>query len=165
MFALSWLVRGAGLVALVAVVGCSRGDSNLATVSGTVTHNGAPVEGAKVTFYSTVESGGKRGNSYGGITDSNGKYLIAGIGKEVGIPPGLYKVTVIKLNQKSSLPKEIASDPGQLDAAGIGTNLLPRDYENEKTTKLSATLQSGKNEGVNFDMKGQGSGAKVEKAP
>jgi len=169
MFAPSRMVRIAGAVALIAAVGCSgSGNSNLATVSGTITHNGAPLNGAKVTFHSTVEEGGKRGISVGALTDSNGKYLIAGVGKELGIQPGLYKVTIIKTETKTGpggLPKEIADDPGQLMAAGIGVNLLPKDYESEKSTKLSATLQPGKNEGVNFDLKGTGSGTKAEKAP
>jgi len=169
MFAPNSLVRIAGALALLVAVGCSGGgNSNLATVSGKVTHNGAPLDGAKVSFYSTVEEGGKRGYSYGGLTDSNGKYLIAGVGKELGIPPGMYKVTITKMETKTGpggLPKEIADDPGQLMAAGIGVNLLPKDYESEKSTKLSATLQPGKNDGVNFDLKGTGSGTKAEKAP
>jgi len=166
MFAPISLVRVAGAVALLATVGCSGGGGGpRATVSGTVTHNGAPLNGAKVAFHSTVEEGGKRGNSYGALTDSSGKYLIVGVGKEVGIPLGMYKVTITKNDdQKSGLPKEIANDPGQLAAAGIGFNMLPKDYENEKTTKLSATLQEGKND-VNFDLKGQGSGSKAEKVP
>lgn len=165
MFAPSWLARIAGLAALVAAVGCSGGGGPRATVSGMVTHNGAPLNGAKVAFHSTVEEGGKRGQSYGALTDSSGKYLIATVGKEYGIPPGMYKVTITKMEQKGGLPPSIADDPGQLEAAGIGANQLPKDYENEKTTKLSVTLQEGKNNDVNFDLKGQGSGTKVEKGP
>jgi len=169
MFAPSWLIRAAGAAALLVAVGCGGGASGpTATVSGKVTHNGAPLNGAKVVFHSTVEEAGKRGNSYGALTDTNGKYLIVGVGKELGIPPGLYKVTIIKMDTKTGaggLPKEIADDPGQMFAAGVGTNLLPKDYENEKTTKLSATLEVGKNADVNFDLKGTGSGSKAEKVP
>jgi hypothetical protein len=168
MFVPNWLIRTAGAVALVALGGCSGGASGpVATVSGNITHNGAPLNGAKVIFHSTVEESGKRGNSYAALTDSNGKYLIVGVGKELGIPPGLYKVTITKMDTsaKAGIPKEIADDPGQLMAAGIGTNLLPKDYENEKTTKLSATLEVGKNENVNFDLKGTGGGSKAEKVP
>jgi hypothetical protein len=160
-----WLLRSAGVLALLVAVGCSGGgNSSLATVSGTITHNGAPLVGAKVGFHSTVEEGGKRGTSYGALTDSSGKYLIVGLGKDVGIPPGMYKVTITKMDQ-SSLPKGIADDPGQLAASGMGTNVLPKDYESEKTTKLSVTLDIGKNEKKDFDLKGTGSGAKVDKVP
>jgi len=161
MFARGCLVRTAGFVALLAVVGCSRGGGGpRATVSGTITHNGAPVDGARVTFHSTVEVEGKRGNSYAGLTDSSGKYLIAGVGKEVGLPPGMYKVTITKLNPKGKdLPKDF--DEGQIFASGMAINLLPKDYENVNTTKLSVTLEEGKNEGKNFDLKGLASTSKV----
>src|SRR5262245_55697110 len=91
-----WFVPGFGALALITLAGCSGSSGSYATVSGVVTLNGAPVDGAKVVLHSTVESGGKAAGSYAAQTDSSGKYLIAQIGKEPGIPPGMYKVTVIK---------------------------------------------------------------------
>jgi hypothetical protein len=152
MFVRRWLVRATGFVALVATLGCSQGSGNLATVSGVVTQNGAPLDGVKVIFHSTVEAEGKRPDSYAALTDSAGMYLIAQIGKNPGIPPGMYKVTVIKLEQKGNLPTE-GFDEGQLAASGMARNLLPKDYENPITTKLSVTLEAGKNENKNFDLK------------
>jgi len=112
-----------------------------------------------VAFHSTVEVEGKRGASYAGLTDSSGKYLIAAVGKQPGIPPGMYKVTITKLEGTSkSLPKDF--DEGQIMASGMSRNLLPKDYENVNTTKLSATLEAGKNEGKNFDLKGKASGSR-----
>jgi hypothetical protein len=155
MFA-KWIVRAAGSIALAAVVGCSGGSGNLATVSGQVTHNGAPLDGAKVSLYSTVEVEGKKGSSYSALTDSSGKYLIAGVGKELGIPPGMYKVTITKLDQKAgNLPPDF--DAGQMEASGMAKNLLPKDYESPTQTKLTVTLEVGKNENKNFELKGQGS--------
>lgn len=146
-----WLAPVAGFLALTALIGCSGGKSGLATVSGVVTQNGTPIDGAKVTFHSTVEAGGKR-DSFAALTDSSGKYLIAAVGKEPGIPPGLYKVTVAKLGIKgSNLPEDY--DAGQIEASGQGVNALPKDYELLATTKLSTTLEAGKNENVNFDLK------------
>ncbi|HET6572134.1 MAG TPA: carboxypeptidase-like regulatory domain-containing protein [Fimbriiglobus sp.] len=147
----------AGFVALAAAVGCSGGgNGSYATVSGVVTHNGAPVNGAKVTFHSTTETGGQRSASFGALTDSNGKYLLASVGKESGIPPGMYKVTITKPDIKGgNVDPEIANDPGQMEASGMARNTLPKDYENVNTTKLSVTLEAGKNENVNFDMKGK----------
>jgi len=129
-------------------------------VSGTITHNGTPVSGAKITFHSTVESGGKAGGSYSASTDSNGKYLIATVLKDPGIPPGLYKVTIVRLeNQKGNLPPDF--DAGQMEASGMAKNSLPKDYESPTTTKLAATLEAGKNENVNFDLKGTASNTKA----
>jgi hypothetical protein len=39
----------------------------------------------------------------------------------------------------------------------MARNLLPKDYENVGTTKLSVTVEAGKNENKNFDLKGQAS--------
>lgn len=129
-----------------------------------MTYKDAPVEGAKVTFHSTVEVEGKT-MSYSALTDSNGKYLIAAVGKDPGLPAGMYKVTVTKFEGgKSATPGE-GMDAGQLDAMasdqgmaakGGPKNLLPAEYATAANTKLSATLEPGKNEKVNFDLKGPG---------
>ena len=154
MFALRRLAPVATVFSLAALVaGCSGGAGGpYATVSGKVTHNGNPVEGAKVNFFSTVESSGQAGGSYSAMTDSSGKYVIAMIGEQPGIPPGMYKVTIVKLEIKGNLPPDF--DQGQLEASGMAKNMLPKDYESVMTTKLSATLEPGKNENVNFELKG-----------
>ncbi len=167
MLARRWFVQAGGFAALVALVGCSGGKGGFATVSGVVTHNGAPVEGAKVTFHSTAEVEGKKQPSYGALTDSSGKYVIAAVGKDPGIPPGLYKVTVTKLEGKGIDTTQEGIDAGQLEAMASDTgagakggpvNLLPKEYASPATTKLSATLEPGKNTDVNFDLKGKASG-------
>jgi hypothetical protein len=164
MLARRWFVQTGVFAALVALVGCSGGGSgSYATVSGTVTQNGTPLDGAKVTFHSTTEVAGGRG-VYGVLTDSSGKYLLAAVGKEPGIPPGMYKVTITKLALKGNLPPDF--DQGQMEASGMARNTLPKDYESLATTKLSVTLQEGKNENVNFDLKaGKASGGVVETVP
>ncbi|QDU23277.1 carboxypeptidase-like regulatory domain-containing protein [Urbifossiella limnaea] len=150
----------AGLLALA--TGCSGSkDGSFATVSGVVSVDGTPVDGAKVTLYSTAEVDGKPGASYSSLTDSSGKYLIATTGKDPGIPPGVYKVTVTKFDGKFAAGAE-GMDAGQTDAMvsdtgggakGGPTNLLPKEYATVATSKLSATLDVGKNEGVNFALK------------
>src|SRR5262249_45836482 len=158
-----WLVRSAVFVALVAAVGCSGGGGQFATVSGVVTQNNAPVDGAKVTFYSTVQAEGQQGGVCSVLTDSSGKYLISAVGNNPGLPPGMYKVTIVKLDQKGNLPPDF--DAGQMEASGMATNKLPKDYENLNTTKLSVTLEAGKNEHKDFDLKGTASNAKVQGGP
>lgn len=140
-----------GLFSLILVTGCGKDLGQRATVSGKVTNGGEPVPGAKVSFYSTAEAGGKAGASYSAQTDSSGTYVISGIGNEVGIPPGMYKVTVVKLDIKGNLPPDF--DAGQMEASGAAKNILPRDYENPATTKLSVTLDIGKNENKNLELK------------
>ena len=151
MLARKWFVALIGFMVPGIMTGCSGNKGSYATVSGVVTQNGTPFEGAKVTFISTVEFEGKRA-AYSAMTDSSGKYLIATVGKEPGIPPGMYKVTITKLEATGkSLPKDF--DAGQVAASGTGRNLVSQEYENENTTKLSVTLEPGKNENKDFDVK------------
>ena len=161
----SALARAGGFAVLIAAVGCSGTDlGQFANVSGTVTHNGTPVEGAKVLFQGTTEGEGGAKNTFSAYTDSSGKYAISGVGNNPGIPPGLYKVAITKyLGPKGVMTGE-EYDPGQIEAmisdgqgaAAVGLkNLLPKEYASPETTKLSVTVESGKNENVNFDLKGR----------
>lgn len=80
--------------------------------------------------------------------------MIAGYGKNPGIPPGLYKVAITKLQMKAGAkaPAE-GFDSLQLEMSGLGVNQLPKQYSDANSSKLSATLNSGKNENVDFDLK------------
>jgi hypothetical protein len=168
MFTRRWVFQTVAFAVLAAVLGCSRGRGDLATVSGTVSHNGVPVEGAKVTFHSTVEVEGKGGMAFSALTDSSGKYLLAtGVNKEPGILPGMYKVTITKL--KGAAAATAGMDQGQLEAAGGGgggaLNDLPDVYAKKDTSKLSVTLETGKNENKNFELKGQASATRPAGVP
>ena len=163
MFSRRNLIVAFGLVALAGLGGCSGKGGSFATVSGVITHNGNPVDGARVTFYSTLEVDGAKQMAYGALTDSNGKYVIATVGKDPGIPAGMYKVTVVKYEGKGYTPQE-GIDAGQLDAMasdqggggkGGPVNLLPAAYATVTASKLTATLEPGKNKDVNFDLKGK----------
>ena len=93
-------------------------------------------------------------SAYGAQTDSSGKDLIAAVGKEPGIPPRPYKVTISKPATKGSANLPPDWDAAQAEAAGLSAaGTTPKDYENPATTKLSATLEAGKNENVNFSVK------------
>jgi hypothetical protein len=151
-----WLAPLAGCAVLVAFAGCSgRGDSgDFARVYGTVTHNGVPVEGARVKFVSTTEVKGQK-EEFSTVTDDNGQYAIAGQGKVPGIPPGKYQVVIYKLiaGPGRQGPEEL--DLVQLEMSGLGQNLLPVGYGAPETSKLTAILEPGKNDNVNFDLKGR----------
>jgi hypothetical protein len=151
------LIRSVALLVLAGVLGalgCSGGgrSGDFAQVSGIVTKDSVPVDGAKVTFYSTVQAEGSKKGVVSVMTDNSGRYLIATVGDDPGLAPGMYKVTVTKLDAQGAGQDGI--DQGQLEAAGTSKNLMPMDYENVKTTKLSVTLEAGKNE-KSFDLKGK----------
>ena len=166
MFARKCFARAALVLLLAAVVGCSKGGSGVfATVSGTVTHNGTAVDGARVEFHSTTEGTGGKRDVFATSTDSSGKYMIAAVANQPGIQPGMYKVVITKYDLKGGNPNagKDGFDPGQMDAqmsdgqSGVKgiTNALPKEYSSIATTKLSSTVQEGKNENVNFDLKGK----------
>src|SRR5258708_5235562 len=89
------------MAVLVAVVGGCGGAKppalNTVPVTGTVTHNGQPLEGATVTFYPAESMSGK---SAGGTTDNAGKFtlktLVGGTTMADGAMAGEYNVTVAK---------------------------------------------------------------------
>jgi len=99
--------------------GC--GGPKLHPVSGTVTLDGNPVEGAAVTFMS---DDGK--NTYAGLTDASGKYTLYA-GEKPGASAGSYKVLVTK-------PKKVEGDmtPGSADYL----------KQMAKATKESATKET-----------------------
>ena len=138
---------------LVAFAGCGSKEGNFATVSGVVSQDGTPMDGAKVTFHSTVEVDGKK-TAFAASTDSSGKYLIAAAGKDAGIPPGMYKVTVNKPAVKGGVNLPPDWDAGQSEAAGLLTpGAGAKAHETVGTTKLTATLETGKNQNVDFNIK------------
>lgn len=76
-------------------------------VSGIVSMNGAPVEGATVTLHPT-------GKGYGafGTSDANGKFVLSTFGNGDGAVSGDYKVSVKKLDIPSDAPQPSPGDPG-----------------------------------------------------
>ena len=93
-------IKLGGFLCLVAVVvslaGCGESEpaDRLARVpaTATVTYNGSPVEGAKVTFYPA----GEGGKGAFGRTDSTGLAKLSTYDVEDGAVPGKYTVTVFK---------------------------------------------------------------------
>ena len=122
-------------------------------VSGTITMNGAPLEGASVRFMNDTFVG------YG-TTDSDGKYRLV-----QGALPGQNKVTISKIEGGSdAVVGDSASgmDSGQMEAAALGNSgpdvpklpvdLLPEDYSNPAKTKLTFEVPNGGESGVDFTI-------------
>jgi len=135
------VIKGGVCAAIVAaaVVGCGQTKSGPATVDvdGTVTLNGAPVEGANVVFYPSAAGDARRASE--ATTDAEGRFHLStnlGGGKlKSGIAPGQYAVAISKLDKASI--KDIVGPP---------KNLLPRKYADPKTSQLTASVvESGEN--------------------
>ena len=115
------------------LLGCGPSTSgpNTVEVTGTVTYQGAPVEGANVIFQPATGSDQTMGSQ--AVTDSQGRFKLSthvGGGKfKSGIAPGKYAVTINKLDT-ASISNTLAPPK----------DLLPKNYGNPKTSGLSADV-------------------------
>jgi len=97
-------------VVSVGLIGCGSGDETarikLVPVSGTVTHNGKPLEGAQITF--SPEADNQVATPGGDVTGPQGNYKAMFRGR-FGLAPGKYKVLV----SKTILPPgvQVGDDP------------------------------------------------------
>ena len=126
---------GLCLVGAAVFAGCG-GDSNIGSVSGTVTLDGAPVTDALVSF-----SPKKGGSPSMARTDSSGRYTLhynrAIDGAEIG------EHTVKVTTYKPAIPD---GDPPQVEVA----EKIPLKYNHE--TQLTKEVKSGSNT-IDFEFK------------
>ena len=130
------------LVSLLGL-GCSQpGPDRPATypVTGTVTYNGQPVDGATVAFQSVEGSHGSTG-----VTDTGGKYTLTTFKSGDGALPGEYSVKVFKHKLESGGAVAGGDDgpPGVFDAGqpvSEPQNLLPAKYADATKSGLTATV-------------------------
>lgn len=150
-FTHAMLAAAATALVTISSVGCGPSKPSTHTVTGTVTFQGDPVEGASVSFSPTEPDI----RAAAGRTDSQGKYLLTTFEKDDGAMPGAYKVRVFKFDREPE-PVVItdASDeadyPDDYDpAADDGTpppqHVLPEKYNSHSLTPLSFTVEAGEN--------------------
>jgi hypothetical protein len=148
---------------VLAILGCDAPPGfRTVPVSGTITRNGNPLEGAAVSFIPDVG-----GESATGITDSAGKYQLTTRQKDDGAVPGQYKVTIAKYAGQSTAttaPGEATADydisneypegynPDTQDSTP-SRNLLPLKYASPGTSGFEANVVEGENT-IDFDVKG-----------
>jgi len=128
------------LILVVGTIGCGQGRPKTVPVSGTVTLDGQPVDGASVTFYPA--SGGRPAM---GTTDAQGNFTLTTFEKGDGAIPGTYNVTVTKVAAGEASPDE-QSDTGEalMGAEDTeGKSLLPVKYSSVKTSGLTVEVKAG----------------------
>ncbi len=125
----------AGALSL-AVAGCGSSEP-LGTISGTVTHNGQPVEAGIVSFYNTET--GKVGQAE---LQPGGTYEIDTV--KGGLEPGQYQVAIMP-------PTETTTDSstGEVTHETQEVSNIPKKYRDVRTSELSAQVEDGNN---NFDF-------------
>lgn len=119
-------------LSIAALSGC--GGVYDSTVSGVVTLDGNPVPRGTVTFHPT-EAGP---SSYARI-EEDGTYSVQ-TGRERGLPPGEYQVTVIA-NEPPPVLQTAAGGPPP-----SGKPITPPWYRSKQTSGLRYTVENGSNE-------------------
>ncbi len=137
---------------LVCSLGCSGGSSNPTTyaVTGAVTLNGVPVDGATIIFAPVSE--GAVGAT--GTSDAEGNYTMTTYVNSDGMRPGDYMIKVFKFDAPPTPPSESSPDfdpntsleeqeddynPDAAPAAAT-KNHLPKKYASEVTSGLKHTV-------------------------
>ncbi len=140
-----------GVLLVLASVGCGGGPvkpahlPDLVSCSVKVTHNGTPVEGAKVLF--APETGNF---AAAGTTDKSGAAVLYTDGAYAGVVAGSYKVSVTKLEvldvdfgPTPSDPVEYAAWEKKLRDQPKPKHLIPEKYSSFGSSGLSATVSAG----------------------
>ena len=139
----------------VSLIGCTRNPMGAVDVQGVVTLDGAPVEGATVTFKNAENLFAS------GRTDKDGRYSLNMPGSPVpGIRKGEYKVTVRKTDVDTTQAKswdelEQNSGEGQKSIPQVvkpPKELLPVQYKDFAKSGLTATV-AGATKDCNFELK------------
>ncbi|HVA45803.1 MAG TPA: carboxypeptidase-like regulatory domain-containing protein [Pirellulales bacterium] len=141
----------------VGLAGCGKQKKgpqlDLVPASGTVTLDGQPLADAVIAFafQGTPPEGFY---SSGATTDAQGHYELVSMGQK-GTIPGNYKVTVSKQVNATGQPLKLEEgmDMEQLRASGGVKEMVPDKYTAIDTTDLTTSIENGKAEGYNFDLK------------
>lgn len=152
--------RGVLIGALLSLIagGCSRSDRPaVIPVSGTITYNGTPVDGAIVSFSSAV------GNPAAtAITDGSGKYVLHTFTEADGAAPGDYVVTITKVVADDPMAgkttDEVSKAYAALRASGkpipqmVVKYLVPQKYATAQDSPEKATVKDGEPNVIDFKL-------------
>ena len=104
----SWLPTAWACLAVSIFAGCGGGgEFKMVPVTGTVTLDDKPLDGAQVKFYPVVtgaEGGKARNEESRGVTDAAGKFKLVGVHGETGAMTGDHKVVITRMVMKNGTP-------------------------------------------------------------
>ena len=143
------------LVTTVTMVGCNDGRLRTEPVRGIVTLDGAPLDGASVTFTPKNPDEGAIGFAR---TNERGEYLLQTMAgnPDAGTLPGEYIVTISKYRAVPTGRKVPAPGSGELVDDIENVLIFPgmARYINPDTTPFSATVVRGRNQ-FDFDLESE----------
>jgi hypothetical protein len=145
-------------VAAAALFGCDSGPK-LVPVTGTVTLDGKPLEGANIAF--VPEQGNSAVTQGTDLTGASGNYKIM-YNNRSGLAPGKYKVAISKLEVKPGvvLPEEFKRDPVMAKMAGLTKESMPDSVSGVGETRFECEVPAA---GGSFDFDVKAAAAKAAK--
>lgn len=148
-----WVILGMFLACAAGLEGCGSGRPKTVPVTGVVTLDGKPIEGANVTFYpDTGEATGTTGQQKKsdtasrpatGATDKDGKFTLKTFEPGDGALPGKYKVAIIKKEVTGFLADKDGLSGG-IAPEGIKEKwIIPPKYADPNKSGLTAEVKVG----------------------
>ncbi len=139
----------------VLFTGCSKssGLKGLVKVKGSITLDGAPLEGASIMLVPTVMSDTVRGAS--GTSDASGNFEITTIEKGDGAFPGDYKVTVVKKEPvgKVPTPEEMQAAAAKGQSLNVQyKSVIPDRYGASSTSGIAVKIESGQKDPIKIEL-------------
>ncbi|MCA9012679.1 MAG: carboxypeptidase regulatory-like domain-containing protein [Planctomycetaceae bacterium] len=122
-----------------------EGREKVNPVSGIVTLDGKPVEGAVVMFISASKP-----ISAQGLTDASGQYHLTTYEQHDGAVAGEHKVTVRKTEYKEVKSGNWTEEEPAMIKQSV--ELLPIEYATEKTTTLKKSVPEGGAQDLNIEL-------------
>ena len=133
-------------IVVAGILGCQGGASGPAgyPVSGIVTYNQKPVDGAQVVFSPAVP--GEKLQAASATTDSSGRY-------QLSAQPGEYVVVVTKYESPQAAESQAGEyqPPEEGQAAPAPKNLLPAKYADPGGSPLRVRVEAKTNE-INLEL-------------
>ena len=131
------------VLVLVGVVGCNDkpGTAPTLKVTGTVTYNGEPVEGASVAFIP------ENGRPASGTTDASGKFTLSTFESGDGAVLGKHTVAI---SESSEAPSAEGEEDYSLPDESA--ERFPAKYADPGTSGFTADVKEGEDLDFTFDM-------------
>jgi hypothetical protein len=141
-----------GLLVLFAASGCGqRGLSGLSKVSGTITLNGQPFEGASISF--SPQTPDTRGAA--ALSGAGGNFQITTLHSNDGVQPGDYLISVSKIELEGILPAAEVRRIGAKNYHPQQTQMVPEKYLKTETSGLKVTVKKGRNDKLVLTLEGE----------